>query len=83
MLVKDRAMVLNYSREIPLGSIVAKQISDFHINKLQFLPFDDAVMQAYGPAAPAATPHTFTAPSHASEPGLVSCGRENIRFWRC
>ena len=80
-LIKDKTMVFNHSQESPVGAIVAKQISDFHIAKLRFLPFDDTVFQA-SPTAPAATPHTFTSASYASEPGLVSCGRENIRFWR-
>ena len=36
--------------------LVAKQVSDFHINTIKFVPFDEGK--------------------------LVSCGRENIRFWR-
>ncbi len=38
------------------GLIIARQLSDFHINKIAFSPFE--------------------------EYGLVTCGRENIRFWR-
>ncbi len=38
------------------GLILGRQISDFHISKIKFSPFEDF--------------------------GLVSCGRENIRFWR-
>ena len=38
------------------GLIIARQLSDFHINKVAFSPFE--------------------------EYGLVTCGRENIRFWR-
>jgi WD40 repeat protein len=44
---------------IPRGQkpeLVAKQVSDFHINTIKFVPFDEGK--------------------------LVSCGRENIRFWR-
>ena len=37
-------------------AVVAKQISEFPINKIRFSPFEEF--------------------------GLVSCGRENIRFWR-
>ncbi len=36
--------------------IIAKQLSDFSIEKIGFSPFEDR--------------------------GLLSCGRENIRFWR-
>lgn len=38
------------------GFVIAKQISDFPIQKIQFSPFETGT--------------------------LVSCGRENIRFWR-
>jgi WD40 repeat protein len=36
--------------------VIARQLSDFHISKIMFSPYQ--------------------------EDGLVSCGRENIRFWR-
>jgi WD40 repeat protein len=36
--------------------VIAKQLSDFPINKIYFSPFEEC--------------------------GLVSCGRENVRFWR-
>eukprot|EP00742_Colponemidia_sp_Colp-10_P012496 GILJ01014047.1.p1 GENE.GILJ01014047.1~~GILJ01014047.1.p1 ORF type:complete len:1899 (+),score=257.13 GILJ01014047.1:33-5729(+) len=38
--------------------IIAKQISDHHINRIRFAPFQSAAIS------------------------LVSCGKENIRFWR-
>jgi WD40 repeat protein len=38
------------------AALVAKQISEFPIQKMRFSPFEEF--------------------------GLVSCGRENIRFWR-
>ena len=44
------------SKETSNGVVVARQLSDFHISKIVFSPFE--------------------------EHSLVSCGRENIRFWR-
>lgn len=46
----------NISKESSKGVVLARQLSDFHISKIVFSPFEE---------------HSF-----------VSCGRENIRFWR-
>jgi WD repeat-containing protein 90 len=48
--------VANNAAQVISGLAIAKQLSDFHINRICFSPFDST--------------------------GLVSCGRENIRFWR-
>ena len=75
------------SAQSPEDAIIAKQLSDFSINRIAFLPFDDLVLQnlnspLLNKTTPATTATTATAAAAASEPGLVSCGRENIRFWR-
>lgn len=83
MLLMDRGSALNTTRGLnPTAAIVAKQISDFHIVKLKFLPFDETLLQNNAPIIPATTAPTIPSAASASEPGLVSCGRENIRFWR-
>lgn len=51
----DRTTSIN-PNTVTGGLIIAKQLSDFHIARIAFSPFDCD--------------------------GLVSCGRENIRFWR-
>jgi len=68
-------------------AIVAKQLSDFSIQKIAFIPFDDLILQNLHSSSavhptPATTATAIAAAAFASEPGLVSCGRENIRFWR-
>ena len=66
MLIMDKSNAFgNQSKRSPKDTIVAKQVSDFHLIKMKFLQRIES-----------------GGDDHKLDPVLVSCGRENIRFWR-